>query len=435
MLADVMKCSSRPLRKLALVGAALSLAAVVLPNLEIGSVHADAIEDQRQRVTQLTDQLEDLERQSDILAEDYVVALDELDQAEADVVEAEAAVAAKQAEVTALQGQLGQVAVQAFMGVGSTSFGPMFSDSADVNADLQRSELSRVTLNTGTADSDDLDRAVRELSDQQADLESQRNAAEQQAEAVKSAQEATEASKTEYQQARAAAEEELGNLIQEEEERRARESWEKMQREKEAADARAAADAAAQAQAQAQARTAQPANATYAAPASNNASSGNNASSSRSAASGNNASAALAPAAPAPAAPAPAAPAPAPAAIPAASSRAGTAVNAAMSEQGTPYVYAAASPGVAFDCSGLTSWAWAQAGVYLPHQSAQQYASTAHVPSSAAQPGDLVFFYSPISHVGLYVGNGMMVHAPNSGSVVNVRAVNWSNVVGVGRPG
>lgn len=427
MLADVMECSGRPHRKLALVGAALSLAAVVLPNLEIGTVHADAIDDQRQRVTLLTDQLEDLERQSDILAEDYVVALDELDQADADVVEAEAAVAAKQAEVTALQGQLGQVAVQAFMGVGSSSFGPMFSDSADVNADLQRSELSRLTLNTGTADSDDLDRAVRELSDQQADLEAQRTAAEQQAEAVKSAQEATEASKSEYQQARAAAEEELGNLIQEEEERRARESWEKMQREQEAADARAAADAAAQAQAQAQAQTAQPANNTYSAPTGNNASSGNNASTSRSASSGNNASAAPAPAAPAPA--------PAPAAIPAASSRAGTAVNAAMSEQGTPYVYAAASPGVAFDCSGLTSWAWAQAGVYLPHQSAQQYASTAHVPSSAAQPGDLIFYYSPISHVGLYIGNGMMVHAPNSGSVVNVRAVNWSNVVGVGRPG
>ncbi len=98
--------------------------------------------------------------------------------------------------------------------------------------------------------------------------------------------------------------------------------------------------------------------------------------------------------------------APASAPIPAASSRAGTAVNAAMSQQGVGYKYAAASPGVAFDCSGLTSWAWGTAGVYLPHQSAQQYASIPHVPSSAAQPGDLIFYYSPISHVGLYVGGG-----------------------------
>ena len=89
---------------------------------------------------------------------------------------------------------------------------------------------------------------------------------------------------------------------------------------------------------------------------------------------------------------------------------------------------------MAFDCSGLTSWAWGQAGVYLPHQSAQQYASVPHVPSSAAQPGDLIFFYSPISHVGIYVGGGMMIDSPNSGSTVRRAAVNWGNVTGVGRP-
>jgi cell wall-associated NlpC family hydrolase len=80
-------------------------------------------------------------------------------------------------------------------------------------------------------------------------------------------------------------------------------------------------------------------------------------------------------------------------------------------------------------------WAWGRAGVGLPHQSRQQYASVPHVPASAAQPGDLVFFYSPISHVGIYIGNGMMVDSPHSGAVVRRAAVNWSNVVGVGRPG
>ncbi len=121
--------------------------------------------------------------------------------------------------------------------------------------------------------------------------------------------------------------------------------------------------------------------------------------------------------------------------IPQASSRAGTAVNAAMSVLGVPYVAYKADPSSGFDCSGLTSWAWAQAGVGLPHQSRMQYNSLPHVPIEAAQPGDLLFFYSPISHVSMYLGGGQQVHAPNSGSVVSVVAVNWGKVVGVGRPG
>lgn len=111
-----------------------------------------------------------------------------------------------------------------------------------------------------------------------------------------------------------------------------------------------------------------------------------------------------------------------------------TAVNAARSQLGVPYVYATSKPGVSFDCSGLTMYAWGVAGVGLPHQSRQQYASIAHVPSSSAAPGDLIFFYSPISHVGVYIGNGQMIDAPNSGSVVRVATVNWGNVTGVGRP-
>jgi cell wall-associated NlpC family hydrolase len=106
-----------------------------------------------------------------------------------------------------------------------------------------------------------------------------------------------------------------------------------------------------------------------------------------------------------------------------------------MTQVGVAYQFAAASPGVAFDCSGLTMWAWAQAGVGLPHQSAAQYASVPHVPASAAQPGDLIFYYSPISHVGLYIGGGQMVHASMPGVGVVVSSVNWGNVVGVGRPG
>ena len=117
------------------------------------------------------------------------------------------------------------------------------------------------------------------------------------------------------------------------------------------------------------------------------------------------------------------------------SSRSGTAVNAAMSQLGVPYKYATSKPGVSFDCSGLTGYAWEQAGVYLPHQSRAQYASIPHVSKADAQSGDLIFFYSPISHVSIYLGNGMQVHAPNTGSTVSVAPVNWGKVTGVGRPG
>jgi peptidoglycan DL-endopeptidase CwlO len=117
------------------------------------------------------------------------------------------------------------------------------------------------------------------------------------------------------------------------------------------------------------------------------------------------------------------------------SSRAGIAVQAALAQQGVPYRYATSIPGVGFDCSGLTGYAWAQAGVGLPHQSRAQFAATPRVPISEAQAGDLLFFYSPISHVSIYLGNGTQVHAPNTGTVVNVSSVNWGKVVGVGRPG
>ena len=106
-----------------------------------------------------------------------------------------------------------------------------------------------------------------------------------------------------------------------------------------------------------------------------------------------------------------------------------------MSQLGVPYVAYAATPGVGFDCSGLTSWAWGQAGVSMPHQSGMQAGSLLHVPKDQAQPGDLIFYYSPISHVGIYLGGGQLVHAPNTGRTVSVSSVTWSKVTTVGRPG
>jgi cell wall-associated NlpC family hydrolase len=120
---------------------------------------------------------------------------------------------------------------------------------------------------------------------------------------------------------------------------------------------------------------------------------------------------------------------------PAKSAGASGAVNAAMSQQGKPYVWGAAGPD-SYDCSGLTMWAWGQAGVSLPHQSAEQQGMLPPVARDQLQPGDLVFFGSPAYHVGMYIGNGMMVHAPTSGDVVKVSSLaNMSDYSGAGRPG
>ena len=116
------------------------------------------------------------------------------------------------------------------------------------------------------------------------------------------------------------------------------------------------------------------------------------------------------------------------------SGRAAAAVQYALAQVGDSYVYGAAGPD-AFDCSGLTMMAWAQAGVGLPHSSSAQYGSGPHIAMSDLQPGDLVFYYSPISHVGIYIGNGMIVHAANPGTGVVVSSVSSMPYTGAVRPG
>jgi len=103
----------------------------------------------------------------------------------------------------------------------------------------------------------------------------------------------------------------------------------------------------------------------------------------------------------------------------AASGNARTAVSTALAQVGKPYVWGAAGPN-SFDCSGLMQYAWAAAGVALPHSSSAQSTMGTPVSRSQLQPGDLVFFYSPVSHVGMYIGNGQMVHAATSGEPVQV---------------
>jgi cell wall-associated NlpC family hydrolase len=128
------------------------------------------------------------------------------------------------------------------------------------------------------------------------------------------------------------------------------------------------------------------------------------------------------------------APAVAPPNVPAPNARAQVAVDTALAQVGDPYVYAASGPD-SFDCSGLTMYAWAAAGVSLPHSSRAQFAALPHVPMESLAPGDLVFYGSPIHHVGMYIGGGQYVHAPQTGDVVKVSSVYRDDFAGAARPG
>ncbi len=108
------------------------------------------------------------------------------------------------------------------------------------------------------------------------------------------------------------------------------------------------------------------------------------------------------------------------------------ALRQALTRIGYPYVWGAAGP-TAFDCSGLVVWAYAQIGISLPHYTGDLWNSGMHVSRAELEPGDLVFFFPDIGHVGIYVGNGMMVDAPTYGQNVQVQAVFWPDYDGAVR--
>ena len=113
---------------------------------------------------------------------------------------------------------------------------------------------------------------------------------------------------------------------------------------------------------------------------------------------------------------------------------ASVAVQWAQREVGKPYSYGASGPD-SFDCSGLTMYVWGQAGVSLPHSAAGQWDDTIRVPVSDLQPGDLVFYYSPVDHVGIYVGGGQMIIADHTGTDVRYASIYRDGLDGGGRVG
>jgi cell wall-associated NlpC family hydrolase len=112
---------------------------------------------------------------------------------------------------------------------------------------------------------------------------------------------------------------------------------------------------------------------------------------------------------------------------------AAAALRYAYAQAGKPYAFGADGPD-SFDCSGLTMMAWRQGGIALPHSAAGQYGVGRHVTRAELQPGDLIFRYSPISHVAMYVGNGMQIAATHTGSTVKFQSAFQGPIVGYSRP-
>jgi cell wall-associated NlpC family hydrolase len=125
--------------------------------------------------------------------------------------------------------------------------------------------------------------------------------------------------------------------------------------------------------------------------------------------------------------------------VPAPNAIAAAAIKAAATRLGLPYVWGATGPST-FDCSGLTQWAYAQAGVRLPRTSREQYSQLPKVPLDQLAPGDLVFYAvdvtdpGSIHHVGIYLGDGLSLYAPQTGSVVKIGAVGYGRIIGATRP-
>jgi len=374
-----------PLRRRAIAAFAAILASTVMMPSVVG---AQSIDDQRREVERIVDELDRLHVKADTLAEDYAVAMDDQRRLSEDIALAESRVAEREAELTSLQGDLATVAVRAFTRSGTDVLGPLLSDAATYSDNLQRDQYSRIALAVGAGTTDDLGETIRELGIERAELDRLRSESEELSVDISDKLALVEEWTSAYEDAKSDAEARLGDLIEAEEQRRSQEAFERLQRELEAQRAAAAAAAG---------------------------SAGSSGGSSTGSGSGSVA--------------------PVISNYPAPSGLAGVAIQAALGQLGVPYRYAQASPGVAFDCSGLTYYAWAQAGVNLPRNSRMQAAAIPRVPIAAAQPGDLLFYYSPISHVGIYLGNGQLVHAPNTGTHVKVANVRWGKVVAVGRPG
>ena len=352
---------------------------------------ADQISDAKAKAAELQSQIQATGQQIDALSQQYNAAQIKKQQVDGQIQATENQIAQTKAEIGSDQGTLRKAAVNAYVSAGSSTQDPLFTgDQTQQAAATVYTHVAQGDVSTAV---DNLNIAQNQLDVQEATLQTQDQEA---AAAVSAANQA-------YQQAQTLQAQQQATLSQ------VNSQIQQLIEQQQAAEL-AAAQAAAQQKAQeaaAQQAAAQQQAATTAVRAGGGGGGGGGG----------------------------AAPTVTQAVVPA-NTAGGRAVQAAESQIGVPYVYAAESPGVGFDCSGLTAWAWGQAGVSLPHFSGAQMAASTPVPLSQLEPGDLLF-YGPGGgdHVAMYVGPGEMIEAPYTGATVTVTALRTGNdFAGAGRP-
>ena len=350
-------------------------------------VHADGVDDAKRKLNQILKNLEDLRNQMAQIDEDYNGAWDRQDELTVEIEAAQLRVDEMTATLGNVQVTLQQIAVNRFTSDQSFALSPLFSSSAAYSLAGQRSALSTIALDNGKGNIDDLQSIVDDLAAERESLARKQEEATQLIATLEAKKKEMTGLEATYTASVAKAEREVGKA-----------KLAKAEAEREAAAAAKTAAAAASAKAQAQ-RVAQQ-QVLNAIPRGAGAAPRYTGT------------------------------------VPQVSGGAGIAVAAAYSQIGVPYIAFAASPGTGFDCSGLTQWVWAQAGVSLPHQSGKQSTVMPAVNREDMQPGDLVFYQRfPMHHVAIYVGDGMVISAPAPGKYVWLTTINWNNVTSIGRPG
>ena len=340
-------------------------------------VQADGVGDAQRKLNQILDDLERLRDEMAQIDEDYNGALDRQDELVVEIAASQTRVDEMTTVLGGVQLTLTQIALDRFTAGDSSILSPIFSNAATYSEAGQRSALALLAIDNGEGNVDDLQSIVDDLAAERATLATKQDEATQLIATLEAKKEQMADLESTYLSRYAKAERDLGKA--------------KLRRAEQVREA-----AAAKREQLAREQTAR-----------------SLASIPRGGGSGPRYNGP----------------------VPEVSGSAGIAVQAAFSQIGVPYIAFMAAPGVGFDCSGLTQWVWGRAGVSLPHQSGRQFASTPSVPRDQVQPGDLIYYHTPIHHVGIYVGDGQMIDAPAPGKNVRLATVNWDKVVGITRPG
>jgi cell wall-associated NlpC family hydrolase len=363
--------------------AGLILALTALPLLNSQSAHGDEIGDLQSRANQISQQMTDLQNQIFEDTNAVEAARYKASQIDAEISAAKAKLAEAKRSEDASRRDLSRFALQAYVTGGSGGVDLASLMSTDGNQIGQRQGYVSTAVGDRQQLVDDYEATQQVTKEQRAALD----AARSQAADVQAQAEAKQASAKQAADQLAAMKSQLdGKLATLVAEKQAAEQRAAEQRARAEAQAQAQAQAAAAAQAQADAaasRPSVPAISTVPTETDSPPSGGGGGS--------------FVP--------------------PPNASAAAIAIAAAQSQLGVPYVWGGATPGVGFDCSGLTMWAYAQAGVSLSHLTYSQEGEGRVVPLSQIQPGDLVFYWNA-GHVALYVGGGSVIHAPHTGDVV-----------------